>query len=744
MVVSRSTLVIALSAALMACQAKESAVQEGAAATVAPQDEAPTGSAAPEKPAWTLRPTSQIQAEGNHLKGEGSVYLTQHAFNPLEWYPWGEEALERAIKEDKPIFLSIGYASCHWCHVMEHEVFEKEDVAAYMNEHFVNIKVDREERPDLDAIYMTAVQRLTGGGGWPMTVLLTPSLKPFFGGTYFPKRRFMAIAKDAVDRFKNQRNDVESEGDRLHAQISEIPDARPGGRIGEASLQRIISRAKGAFDAKWGGLQGRRKFPTPARWRYLVHAYRKWGDEGLAEGVRRTLDRMADGGIFDQVGGGFYRYTVEPTWLIPHFEKMLYDNGQLASLYIEAAAAFAEPRYLNVAREVLDFMLKEMHEPAGGFYASYDADSGGEEGTFYVWTPKELRAIAGESDGEVLALLLGVTEGGNFEHKTSVVTRRISMGEVGKRTGRTAKAVEAIWAKYRPILYDVRAKRIWPGLDKKLVTAWNGLAIGAMAKGFAATGDVRYRDAAQKTADLLWERHRRPGGGLYRASNQGKAEHLAILDDYGFLAVGLLDLFEATGELRHLERAKTLLEEADQRFAREEGAWFLTEVVDETLIARTFDPYDSVRPSGNSSLLEANLRYSAITGSTQRHKLVETTLGAYASMVSRGGLGTAGWATVALMLGGPFYDVVFAGDPNAEDLKSLKAEYVALSPSWGVRTTVTAAGPSPEQLKAMPPLMAKTARDGASRAYVCVRGTCKKPTGDPRELRAQVLDGWTR
>jgi uncharacterized protein YyaL (SSP411 family) len=577
-----------------------------------------------------------------------------------------------------------------------------------------------------------------------MTVLLTPTLKPFFGGTYFPKRRFMPIVRDAVDRFANQRNEVEAEGDKLHAQIASAQGAQPGGKVGVHSLTRILTRAKSAFDTEWGGLRGRMKFPTPSRWRYLVHAYRKWGDEEVATGVRRTLDRMSDGGIFDQVGGGFHRYTTERTWLVPHFEKMLYDNGQLASLFIEAAAAFSEPRYLEVATTTLDFMLKEMFEPGGGFYASYDADSGGEEGTFYVWTPAELETIAGKADGEALALLLGVTKRGNFEHNTSIPTRRITMADVGKKTGKTTRSIAALWKKYQPVLYEVRTRRVWPGLDKKIVTAWNGLAISGMAKGFGATGDVRYRDAATQTADLLWRTHRRPTGGLYRVSNSGKAEHVAIVDDYGFLAVGLLDLHEATGELRHLDRALVLLDEADARFAREESGWFLTEVVDESLIARTFDPHDSVRPSGNSTLLEANLRASALTGSDARHQLVERTVGSYASMISRSGLGTAGWATVALMLQGPFYDVVFAGDPEGQDMKKLRAAYAKLSPTWGVSAAVPAAGPGKDQLKRMPPLRAKTARDGAARAYVCIRGTCKKPTGNPVELRSQVLDGWTR
>ena len=521
---------------------------------------------------WVLRTPEEIMAAGNPLKDSSSVYLQQHAKNPLEWYPWGDEALERARLEDKPIFLSIGYASCHWCHVMEHEVFEKREVAAFMNEHFVNIKVDREERPDLDTIYMSAVQSLTGRGGWPMTVLLTPSLKPFFGGTYFPKERFMRIVTDAHARFQDERSQVESEGDEIYAKIARSADPNPKTKIHENALKAVVSRSLSSFDLEWGGRKGRMKFPTPVRWRFLMHSWRRWGSDEVEAGVRKTLDMMASGGIQDHLGGGCHRYTPERTWLVPPFEQMLYDNAQLASLYAEAASAFQEPRYLAVAVKTLDFMLKEMHDPKGGFYASYDADSGGEEGTFYVWTPKQLKALTTPQDGEALALLLGVTEGGNFEHKTSILTWRSSYDEVAKKTGRRAKEIEALWETWQPVLYQARAKRIWPGLDKKLVTSWNGLAIGAMAIGFQATGDTRYLDAAEKSADLLWRLHRRAEGGLYRASNGGEALETAVLDDYAFLAGGLVRLFEASGALRHLQRAKTLIQEAEARFRRPGGA----------------------------------------------------------------------------------------------------------------------------------------------------------------------------
>ena len=706
----------------------------------APGDEAQVSAG----PAWKVRPPAEVAKAGNHLASEGSVYLQQHAHNPLEWYPWGEEALARARAEDKPIFLSIGYSSCHWCHVMEHEVFEQEDVATYMNENWICIKVDREERPDLDAIYMDAVQKLTGRGGWPMTVFLTPALKPFFGGTYFPKAKFMRIAQDSLKKFREQRNEVENESDRIYAQIAANPQALPGGSISVGTLRALERKAAGALDPEWGGFRGRMKFPTPIRWRFLLHAFRKWGGESAAAAVKKTLDNMASGGIYDHVGGGFHRYTTEKTWLVPHFEKMLYDNGQLASLFFEAGAAFGAPEYTALGRDVLDFMLREWQDPEGGIYSSLDADSGGEEGTFYVWKPAELKALAGPIDGEALALLLGVSDRGNFEHRTSILTRRITYAEVAEQTGREAAAVEALWKAWRPKLYDVRAKRVWPGLDKKIVTAWNGLAIEGFARGYLATGDDRYRAAAVEAGEYLWRVHRRSEGGLYRASNGGKARELGVLDDYAFLASGLLELYSATGEVRWFERARALVDEAEARFARPEGGWFFAESTDPTVITRQMDPYDSVRPSGVSAMLDASLRLAALEGDPKRFDAVDDTLGTYSSLVGRSGLGTAGWASVDLRSKGPFYEVIIAGDAGDARTEALIDVWSEVLPSWAVLARVPAAGADDATVARLQPLFAKVGKDGGPLAYVCVRGSCKKPTAEPRELRAQLTEGWAR
>jgi len=745
------TLCLTLSLAVAACQgtATTPATQPATAnaatpePSAAPAEAAPAPTPPPNPSGWVLRTPHEVKTQGNHLKGSGSVYLLQHAMNPLEWYPWGEEALERARLEDKPIFLSIGYASCHWCHVMEHKVFEHDEVAAFMNEHFVCIKVDREERPDLDTIYMDAVQSMTGRGGWPMTVLLTPSLKPFFGGTYFPKARFMKIVEDALERFQSNRAEVESEGDKIYAKIARTASPNPRAKLQAAALQSVVARAVQSFDPEWGGRKQRMKFPTPIRWRYLLHAWRRWGGDDVATGVRRTLDQMAAGGIHDHIGGGFHRYTTERTWLIPHFEKMLYDNTQLATLYIEAAAAFGEARYLTVALKTLDFMLGEMAAPQGGFYASYDADSGGVEGTFYVWTPAELTKIAGAEDGKALALLLGVTPGGNFEHRTSVLTWRTSFKEVAKQTGRRAKEIAALWERWQPVLYDVRSKRTWPGLDKKLVTSWNGLAIGAMAMGYAATKDPRYLDAARKTATLLWRVHRRSDGGLYRVSNGGKPSEVGVLDDYGFLAGGLLRLYEASGDLVFLQQAKTLVREAEARFARPGGGYFMAESTDKSLILRPFEPFDSVRPSGNSALIDAQLRLAALTGDEVLFDKVTAVLNAYASLSARAGLGMAGWLEVGLQNLGPFYEVIIAGDPEDTATKRLAQAYEKLAPPWAVRLDIPAAGASQALVRAAPPTAGKRALEGKALAYVCVRGSCKAPTGDPKTFRKQLLDGWT-
>ncbi|MEZ4267882.1 MAG: thioredoxin domain-containing protein [Myxococcota bacterium] len=716
------------------------------AAAPAPQATAPSGepgAAAAEAPALTApADPATIRKQGNHLAGQRSQYLKQHAHNPIDWYPWGAEAFARARAGNLPILLSVGYSSCHWCHVMEEEVFEHDDVAAFLNQNYVCIKVDREERPDVDAIYMDAVQSMTGRGGWPMTLILTPDLRPFFAGTYLPRDRFMGVVQQATQRWQSDRESVERDASRVLAQLS-----REGVAAGDApadvdGIRRIVGSALGAFDPTNGGFRGRMKFPTTGRWRFLLHAWRKWGGASLEAGVRRTLDAMAAGGIHDPLAGGFHRYTVEPTWLVPHFEKMLYDNAQLAALYFEAGAAFSEPRYTEVGRRTLDFLLGEMAAPGGGFYASFDADSGGEEGSFYVWTPAELEALAGPVDGKALAAILSVRVPGTFDEARSVPSRQADLAALSRELRRTPAQLEALLESWRGRLLEVRAARPRPHLDTKLVTSWNGLTLSALALGHRATGDPRYLQAARATADLLWHLHRSPEGRLLRASNDGHAEHAAILDDYAYLALGLLDLFDATGEIEAFNRARDLVDEADQRFKRPAGGWYLSPADDASLVVRTFDPYDGARPSGNAVLLEAMLRLAALTGDTKRWARVDEAAKSLAPLLTSSGLGASGIADVAIQMLGPYYEVVVAGAADAPETKALSAALDKLSPSWAVIARLPAAGAPPPLLAAMPALAAKDAAAGKPTAYVCVRGACQLPTSDATTFRKQLLAGW--
>ncbi|MBW2261929.1 MAG: thioredoxin domain-containing protein [Deltaproteobacteria bacterium] len=668
------------------------------------------------------RTPGAIREQGNHLAGERSLYLKQHAHNPLDWYPWGEEALERARREDRPIFLSIGYSSCHWCHVMEEEVFEKDDVAEFMNEHFVSIKVDREERPDLDALYMKAVTALTGGGGWPMSVFLTPDLEPFHGGTYFPHDSFMSLARAVAEAYETKRSDLEDQGARLREHIMSSPALSQGPPVGPDVIDAAAAAALDGYDERWGGLASSMKFPNPVIWTFLLHHYRKTGDERIARAIRGTLDAMGSGGIHDHVAGGFHRYTVERTWLVPHFEKMLYDNAQLASLYTEAAVVFGDARYEEIARDTLDFMIREMSGDEGGFHASFDADSAAGEGAYYVWSVQEMHEVAGE-DGPALASLLGVTGEGNFEGG-SILTRR------------SGAEPEGLFDRHRTALREHRQKREPPALDRKIITSWNGLAISAMARGASAFGEERYIEAAVKAADFLWSVHRGADGGLLRASNQGHAEHEAVLDDYALFAAGLLDLYDASGDETHLARALELVRHVLEHFAHPEAGFYLTR--DDVALGRQVRIEDTVRPSGNSVMLHVLLRGAALTGDGDLHGRVESMLGAYSTTMARSGLETAWWFDAAEKLAGPHYEVVVAG---ASD--SLVDAFRKLHPSHALLVTIPAGGPDDRVLELMPPLAGKKALDGAPTAYVCRFGACKKPTSDPEVLRKQILEGWT-
>jgi hypothetical protein len=693
------------------------------------------------------RTPARIRRDGNALQHETSLYLRQHAHNPLDWRPWGEEALARARADRLPIFLSIGYASCHWCHVMEREVFDHDDVAEYLNAHFVCIKVDREERPDLDAVYMDAVQGMTGGGGWPLSVFLTADAQPIYGGTYFPAPQFLDLARRVREVYATRTGEVEAQAAAVAARLLAGPtfaDEAAGGVIDAELIEAVAARAVAAFDTTWGGFAGRVKFPVPPRWQFLLHHHRRTGDVRSARLLGLTLTAMASGGLYDHVGGGFHRYATDEAWLVPHFEKMLYDNALLASLYLEAGVVFGQPEFVSVAGATLAFLVREMSGPEGGFYASFDADSGGEEGTYYAWTPHDLDLAVGEEDGPALAALLGVTGEGNFEHGRSVLTRRADLAAVAQELGRPPEEFAALFNLYRDDLRDYRDCRQRPTLDPKIVTGWNGLAIAALAQAHAATGEPAWRIAAERAADWLEQTHRRPDGRLLRASTDGHASGDGILEDYAFLACGLLDLYQATGDPARLRRALELVDITLRDFADPAGGCYLTAAAAEAPLGRKTELFDSVTPSGNSAFLQALVRATALTGRADLREYVERTLTRYAGLMEKGGLEMAWWFDAALRWNGPYYDVVIAGDANDTHATALAATVLRRLPSHVALARVPAAGPEAAMSALLPPLAGKHAVNGCATAFVCEQGACLEPTSEIEALREQVMAGWER
>ncbi len=696
---------------------------------------------------------AEIRQHGNHLKDESSLYLLQHSHNPLDWYPWSNEALEKAKTEDKPIFLSIGYSSCHWCHVMEQEVFEKDDIAAFMNEHFICIKVDREERPDLDSVYMEAVQMMTGRGGWPMSVFLTSELKPFYGGTYFPHDQFMDLVSQIHEVYGSRRDDVHSQAKELASRIvsTTTPENFTTADLSQDLLLAATRKAKSGFDQENAGFTQNQKFPTPARWRFLLHEFRRTGDKELAEMITRTCDAMAGGGIRDHLAGGFHRYTVDQQWTVPHFEKMLYDNGQLASLYLEAGVVFQRPDYLATGQEILDFLLGEMRNHEGGFYASFDADSGGVEGSYYVWNRQEIEAIVGKNDSALLNDLLGVSDHGNFEETgSSVLTMRADRKALAQKYRVSNEDLELAFARHRQALLEARSKRIAPGLDTKIVTSWNGLVIAAMAQGYAVTGNETYLSGALSAADFLLTKHRTENGRLHRASNNGIVSASGILDDYAFLADGLLELYQVSGQTKYLLAAKEMIDLVRDDFARPDGVFFMTSVHAEAPLGRKVDYYDSVIPSGNSVMFGNLIKLSAITGESIYHEEALAGLTAWSGLLERAGMEMAWWLDAAGKTITPFHDVVIAGDSADPRTKELIDALMARMPVNAVFSHVPAGGAGADLLKIAPALTGKAAQNGQATAFVCEFGTCQNPTssvdqmlnqlGFPIEIRCSLVE----
>ena len=693
----------------------------------------------------------------NRLIHETSPYLLQHAHNPVDWYPWGEDAFARARAEGKPILLSIGYSACHWCHVMAHESFENEDTAAIMNREFINIKVDREERPDVDALYMEATIAMTGGGGWPMTVFLLPDGAPFLAGTYFPPTprhglpgfptlltnvaRWYATARDEVEQQASALRDIYQTNERRTLPMP------PGVLEGEAMLDpTVLARAANAdladFDAQDGGLQRAPKFPHPLGLEFLLRMERRRRASGAAREaaeelsddlmplVTLTLDKMAAGGIYDQIGGGFHRYSADTVWLTPHFEKMLYDNALLASVYLRAWQLTGEPRYRRICEETLDYLLREMTDPSGAFYSTQDADSEGEEGKFYVWTPTELREVLGDDDAGVAQTVWGVSERGNFEGKNILHVTRTMEG-AAETLGISPDEAQAALARARERLYAARAQRVWPGRDDKAITAWNALALRTFAEAAGALRRDDYRAAALKNADFLLATMLREGR-LLRTWRNGQAKIDAYLEDYAALANALLSVYELTGESRYFSAARSLGDDIVRRFWDDETqAFFDTAADHERLIGRPRELSDNATPSGSSQASEALLRLAALTGDARYHDHAERALLPLVPYMLRSPSGFGRFLSALDDLIGPFYEVALVGPVDDARLAALRAE---VNERYQPRAALAWGAPAAQP--AVPLLAERGLVDGAAAAYVCQSFVCQRPVTTPEELRA--------
>ena len=673
----------------------------------------------------------------NRLAGQTSPYLLQHADNPVDWYPWGAEALERSRHEDRPIFLSIGYAACHWCHVMERESFENADIAALMNEHFVSIKVDREERPDLDDVYMAAVQAMTGSGGWPMSVFLTPELKPFFGGTYFPPEDrhgmagFPRVLEAVADAYRTRRDDVERQAGELAGHLEAQLAVPAGDRDPEMrQLQAAVARIGASFDDARGGFGGAPKFPAPMQLEFLLRSWHRTGDERTLRMVTRTLDAMADGGIHDQLGGGFARYSTDAEWLVPHFEKMLYDNALLAHAYLEAFRATGNDRYARVARATLDFMLTELRTDDGGFASALDADSEGVEGRFYVWsfeafTTALADAGIGERDRSALAAHWGVTADGSWEG-TNILHRQ----------ARTAPVPDDLVERGRAALLRIREARMRPARDDKQLAAWNGLALRAFALAALVLGEPRYSEATSRLVEFIEGHLIREGDRIWRTARSGKAHTPGFAEDYLAVADGLLGAHAALGTADSLALAARLAETAVREFWDDDAGTFVdTSAEHERTVARPRGLVDNATPAANSLGADVLQRLALLTGDAELDRRARSILRAVAPALERQPSAFGRMLSAADRLLGEPVDVVVASNDAAEmEATALREAAASVYAPNLVITAVTAGNPH----ATWPLYEGKAPRDGRATAYACRGYACDEPTDEPARLVEQV------
>ena len=689
----------------------------------------------------------QGESEPNRLINEQSPYLLQHAYNPVDWYPWGEEAFEKARRENKPILLSIGYSTCHWCHVMEEESFSDPQVAALINEVFVPIKVDREERPDIDAIYMNVAMLMNGSGGWPLNVMMSPDQKPFYVATYIPKEsRFgrvgmLELLPRVQEAWLNQNDSLLSVGDRVSDALNPMMSELPGDPLDSAILDAAADQFAIQFDPEYGGFGTHPKFPSPHNLLFLLRSWQRTGNPETLAMVETTLRAMRNGGIYDQVGYGFHRYSTDAQWLVPHFEKMLYDQALLAMAYTEAHQATGNEAYRRTAEEIFTYVLRDMTAPEGGFYSAEDADSEGEEGIFYLWTLDQISEVPGAEEAELAIDLFGLTEEGNyFDAATGERTRSNilhlsapisqSASDLGLDEAELSIRLDGI----RQQLFDARERRVHPHKDDKILTDWNGLMISALAKAGQAFDEPRYTEAATVAADFILSELRSDQGRLLHRYRNGEAAIHATVDDYAFLVWGLLDLYEATFDQRYLEEAIALNDELAAHFwDSDEGGFFFTPDDGEQLLARPKEGYDGALPSGNSVAMLNQVRLGRFTGDTAYDERASALSLAFAGQVRQSPTGFSHMLSALDFAIGPSLEIVIVGEPQADDtaalLAAVRSEYVPnkiviLRSPGDDASIVEIAGFTRYQY----------ALNDAATAYVCRNFECEFPTNDVQTM----------
>ncbi len=678
------------------------------------------GAAPQEKPADEKKKMEHKYT--NRLAKEKSPYLLQHAHNPVDWYPWGKEAFEKAKKEDKPIFLSIGYSTCHWCHVMEHESFEDEEVAKILNEKFVAIKVDREERPDVDQIYMAAVQAMTSHGGWPLSAWLTPDLKPFMGGTYFPKEDrfgrpgFKTILTRIDELWKTKKAELVESGDQVAAHLKKMSEAEEPGEVKvDAVLEKGHFQIEKSYEPRFGGFSQQPKFPHSTTIQYLLRHHARTGNKDSLQMAEKSLTEMARGGIYDQLGGGFARYSTDSMWIVPHFEKMLYDNALLAVAYLEAWQLTKKEFYARIVRETLDYILRDMTSKEGGFYSAEDADSEGIEGKFYVWNPQQVADVLGK-DADRFMKAFDVTPRGNWEPHEESIPKKQSVLRVVE---------DGDFSDLKKKLFEARSKRIRPHLDDKVLTSWNALMISAMAQAGTALGEPKYRDAAVRAAKFLLNAHKKDGK-LLRTSRLGEAKLDAYLEDYAYLAQAMLDLYEATFDAAWFEEARGLAAKAVELFWDDAaGGFYTTSKGHDSLIARMREEYEGPHPTGNSVMALTLLKLHDYTGDAAIRDRADKTVRAFKSHLERYPAGHATMMCALDYLKGPSREIVVTGPDPEPLLKVVRSRFL---PN---KVVALADGKSK-----IPLLEGREPVNGKAAAYVCENMACKKPVTDPAELEA--------